>query len=103
VLEEGTPRRVRGEEGYDAEDLGEYATAVEALDELAAGVPLDRPREASQAGSFDAATFDTWLNEHVHRPGARTMLATTVANVFAAEPGQMSLLHVLFYIRSGGG
>jgi monoamine oxidase len=102
VLEEGTPRRVRGDEGYDAEDLAEYATAVEALDELAAGIPLDRPWEASQAGSFDAATFDTWLNEHVHRPGARTMLATTVANVFAAEPSQMSLLHVLFYIRSAG-
>jgi monoamine oxidase len=31
------------------------------------------------------------------------MLATTVANVFAAEPANMSLLHVLFYIRSGGG
>ena len=103
VLDAGGARRVRDEEGYDADDLAEYATAAEALDEAATGIPLDRPWEASQAASFDAMTLDSWLNEHVKRPGARGMLATTVANVFAAEPSQMSLLHVLFYIRSGGG
>src|SRR3712207_3011500 len=31
------------------------------------------------------------------------MLGKTVANVFAAEPAGLSLLHVLFYVRSGGG
>jgi monoamine oxidase len=31
-------------------------------------------------------TLETWLNQQLDRPGARTMLATTVANIFAAEP-----------------
>jgi monoamine oxidase len=103
VLEDGQPRRVRGEEGYDADDLAEYSTAVAAIDQAAAGIPLERPWEEPQARSLDAMTFDTWLNEHLQRSGARTMLATTVANIFATEPANMSLLHVLFYIRSGGG
>lgn len=103
VLEAGRPRRVRGQEGYDADDLAEYAIAVEALDQAAAQIPLERPWEASQAESLDAMTLETWLGEHLQRPGARTMLATTVANLFAAEPGNMSLLHVLFYVRSAGG
>ena len=103
VLEDGHSRRVRGEEDYDADDLAEYSTAVEAIEEAAAGIPLDRPWAAPQARSLDAMTFDTWINEQLQRPGARTMLATTVANIFATEPANMSLLHVLFYIRSGGG
>ena len=103
VLEEGQPRRVQGEEAYDADDLAEYSTAVAALDQEAAGIPLDRPWSASQAGSFDAMTLDTWLYERLQRPGARTMLATTVANILSTEPANLSLLHVLFYIRSGGG
>jgi monoamine oxidase len=103
VLEEGEPRRVRGEEGYHADDLAEYSTAIDAMEEAAAGIPLDRPWAAPQARSLDAMTFDTWLSERLQRPGARTMLATTVANIFAAEPASLSVLHVLFYVRSGGG
>lgn len=103
VLEDGESRRVRDDEGYDADDLADYAAAVEALNGAAAGISLDRPWEGSQAGAFDAMTLATWLNEHVKRPGARAMLATTVANVFATEPRNVSLLHVLFYVRSGGG
>ena len=103
VLEDGQPRRVHGEEGYDREDLDEYASAVAAMEQAADGIPLDRPWGAPRARSLDAMTFDTWLNEQLQRPGARTMLATTAANIFATEPANMSFLHVLFYIRSGGG
>jgi monoamine oxidase len=103
ALEDGQPRRVRSEEDYDPEDLAEYATAVAALEEAAAGIPLDRPWAASGAGSFDAVTVDSWLNEQLQRSGTRTMLATTVANLFSTEPSNLSLLHMLFYVRSGGG
>jgi monoamine oxidase len=103
VLEDGRRRRVRGEEGYDGEDLAEYAGAVAVLQQAAHGIPLDRPWEAPEARSLDAMTFDSWLHGQLQRPGARAMLATTAANIFATEPANMSFLHVLFYIRSGGG
>jgi monoamine oxidase len=103
VLEHGQPRRVSSEDGYDPDDLAEYSAAVGALDQAAAAIPLDQPWAASRARSFDATTLETWINEQIGRPGARTMLATTVSNLFAAEPASLSLLHVLFYVRSGGG
>jgi monoamine oxidase len=103
VLEDGRPRRVSGEEGYDHDDLDEYGGAIAALERTAAGIPLDRPWAAPGARTLDAMTLETWLDQQLERPGARTMLATTVANLFAAEPASLSLLHVLFYIRSGGG
>jgi monoamine oxidase len=103
VLENGRPRRVSGEDGYDQRDLEDYAAAVTALEQAAAGIPLDRPWAAPEARTLDAMTLDTWLDKQVERPGARTMLATTVVNLFAAEPASLSLLHVLFYLRSGGG
>jgi monoamine oxidase len=43
ALEHGRPRRIRGEDGYDSQDLEEYGATVAALDELAAGIPLERP------------------------------------------------------------
>jgi hypothetical protein len=43
VLEDGQPRRVRGEEGYDRDDLDEYATAVAAMEQAADEIPPDRP------------------------------------------------------------
>ena len=103
MLEEGQPRSVRGEQGYDRDDLAEYSTAVEALEQAAAGIPLDRPWAASHAGSLDAITLKTWIDGQIQRSGARTMLATAVSNLFAAEPSSLSLLHVLFCVRSGGG
>jgi len=103
VLEDGRPLRVNGDEGYDPGDLEEYGATLAALDRAAAGIPLDRPWAAPEAHTLDAMTLETWLDGHVERPGVRTMLATTLANVFAAEPASLSLLHVLFYVRSGGG
>ena len=103
VVEDGRPVRVSGEEGYDSDDLIEYGAAVAALEEAAAGIPLDRPWAAPDALSLDAMTLATWLDQRLERPGARKMLATTVVNLFAAEPASLSLLHALFYARSGGG
>jgi monoamine oxidase len=103
VLEDGYPLRISGEQGYDPDDLEQYGAAAAALEQAAAGIPLDRPWAAAEARMLDAMTLETWLDQQLERPGASTMLATTVANIFAAEPASLSLLHVLFYIRSGGG
>jgi monoamine oxidase len=103
VLEDGRPLRVNGDQGYDPDDLKEYGAVVAALERAAASIPLDRPWAPSQASALDAMTLETWLDQALERPGAHTMLATTVANIFAAEAASLSLLHMLFYMRSGGG
>jgi monoamine oxidase len=72
------------------------------LDRMAKTVPLDEPWGAARAEEWDGMTVETWLRRNVPVKGAREMIRLGVASVFAAEPADMSLLHLLFYSHSGG-
>lgn len=73
------------------------------LDRLARSVPLDTPWTAPNARELDSQTFHTWLKRTARTRGARTIFEMGVEAVWAAEPADVSLLHVLFYIHSAGG
>ncbi|HEY5025012.1 MAG TPA: FAD-dependent oxidoreductase, partial [Acidimicrobiales bacterium] len=47
-------------------------------------------------------TFETWLRRNTLTASGRMLLALGVEAVFACEPGDVSLLHVLFYAHSAG-
>jgi monoamine oxidase len=82
--------------------LAEVGRAQARLESLARRVPLDAPWTATKADAWDAQTFDTWLGRNTLSRSARTLLALGIEAVFAAEPGDVSLLHVLFYAHSAG-
>ena len=72
------------------------------LNRLARTVPLEAPWEAPNAATLDAKTAATWMRRNlVTRPG-RMLLELGIEAVWAAQPEDMSLLHVLFYIHSAG-
>jgi len=73
------------------------------LERLARTVPLDAPWEAPRARELDSQTFHTWLARTARTKGARTIFEIGIEAVWAAEPADVSLLHVLFYIHSAGG
>jgi monoamine oxidase len=73
------------------------------LNLMANEVPLDAPWEAAKAGEWDTHTVATWMENNVASTGVRKLLALTIQAVFSAEPRDISLLHVLFYIHSAGG
>lgn len=73
------------------------------LDRMARQVPLDSPWTASKAASWDSQTFATWVRRNTRTAGARKLLELATEAVWAAEPADVSLLHVLFYAHSGGG
>lgn len=73
------------------------------LNIMAMRVPPDAPWAAPEAAAWDAQTFATWLDANVTAPGAHLLLELAIQAVFSAEPRDLSLLHVLFYIRSAGG
>jgi monoamine oxidase len=73
------------------------------LDAMARRVPAEAPWAAARATAWDGMTFGTWLRRNVATSGARELLAIATRAVWAAEPQDLSLLHVLFYIRSAGG
>jgi monoamine oxidase len=83
--------------------LADVAQAQMRLDRMARRVPLEAPWEADRAARWDAQTFATWLHRNVATAGARTLLEIGVEAVWAQEPSDLSLLHVLFYTHSGGG
>ncbi len=80
-------------------DVGQAQARLEAM---AKKVPLDAPWTAKSAERLDGQTFETWVRRNTVTGSARTLLALGAEAVFAAEPGDLSMLHVLFYSHSGG-
>ena len=72
------------------------------LNRLARKVPLDAPWKASKAAKLDGQTAATWMRRNMATKSGRMLLELGVEAVWAAQPEDMSLLHVLFYIHSAG-
>jgi monoamine oxidase len=65
-------------------------------------VPLDAPWEAPDAPALDGQTAATWMRRNLATRAGRMLLELGIEAVWAAQPEDMSLLHVLFYIHSAG-
>lgn len=82
--------------------------AVLRLNQMARQVPRDAPYSAANAELWDSQTFETWMRENLQPPKgspgspAYSVVNLAIESVFAAEPRDLSLLHVLFYIASAG-
>ncbi|HEV3002312.1 MAG TPA: flavin monoamine oxidase family protein [Solirubrobacteraceae bacterium] len=77
--------------------------AMVRLNRMARRVVLEEPWRTPDARALDSQTFATWLRRGVRTGGARDLLELTVQAVWACEPADVSLLHVLFYVKSAGG
>lgn len=82
--------------------LADIGQAQARLESMARKVPLDAPWTAAHSARLDGQTFQTWIRRNTASRSAATLLALGAQAVFAAEPGDLSLLHVLFYSHSGG-
>ncbi|MGH2987290.1 MAG: flavin monoamine oxidase family protein, partial [Solirubrobacterales bacterium] len=82
--------------------LAEVGIAMWRLNRMAAEVPLQAPWTAPRAPRWDSETFASWIRRNVRTAVARDLLRLAIIGVWAAEPRDLSLLHVLFYIRSAG-
>ena len=81
----------------------DLARAQRKLDSMALQVPLESPWTAPKASDWDSQTFWSWMRANLFTKGAWSLVQLVVEAVFAAEPEDLSLLHVLFYIHSAGG
>ena len=82
--------------------LADVGQAQARLESLAGKIPLDEPWTAARAERLDARTFGAWIRKNTASASAAALLALAAEAVFAAEPDELSLLHVLFYAHSGG-
>jgi len=82
--------------------LADAVIAQARLESLAKKVPTDAPWSAARAEQWDGQTFESWARRNTLSRTAYQLLALAAEAVFAAEPGDLSLLHVLFYSHSAG-
>jgi monoamine oxidase len=99
----GSVRRYRGTiPRINPAVLVDVQQAQMRLNRLARRVPLDAPWEAPNAAGLDGQTMATWMGRNLATKPGRMLLGLGIEAVWAAQPEDMSLLHVLFYIHSAG-
>src|ERR671917_373513 len=67
-----------------------------------AGLLAARELQAENADTWDAQTLESWLLANAKTEVGLGYWRTMVPALFSAEAAEMSLLHFLFYCRSGG-
>lgn len=99
----GTTHRYSGEfPPLEADTATDILNALVKLEEMAQQIPIDAPWTAPDADTLDAQTLRTFIEDNAKDPGARAMFELVAGAVFTANSAELSLLHVLFYIRSAG-
>lgn len=74
-----------------------------ALNKLIATIDVDAPWNSPDAASLDAMSFAEWLDQKSAHRHSRMMMAIVSKVQWGCLPGEVSLLHVLRYIRAVGG
>jgi monoamine oxidase len=81
----------------------DYGQADLRLKRLIKGINPETPWDAEHAERLDEQSFATWIRRTAKTRTAREALAVACRAVFAVEPADVSLLHLLFYAASAGG
>ena len=82
--------------------LVQLQAVITEMDSMAGTIDPTAPWKASSANAWDGQTFETFKQAHGLDPETRDLLDLGIESVFAAEPRDLSLLHVLFYVRAAG-
>ena len=65
-------------------------------------VPVAAPWEAASAAEWESYTLERWVEENSKTPQFKQLVHAATRPIFGAEPRELSLLFVLFYIASSG-
>jgi monoamine oxidase len=83
--------------------LVDLLLAIPKLNAMALKVPVAAPWEAAGAAGLDGQSLETWLRANTTGGRRFADLAKTATRaIFGAEPRELSLLYVLFYLAASG-
>jgi monoamine oxidase len=74
-----------------------------ALEKLVSTIDVDAAWESPNAAQLDAISFGEWLDRKRAQPSTRALMTVVSKVQWGCSPGDVSLLHVLRYIRAAGG
>jgi monoamine oxidase len=107
LVRDGRCHRYRGliPRGLSWWDVAVLGVAMKRIDVLARTIPLDEPWFGVNAEAWDRRTVASWVDSRWNVPSraARALLRTTATEIFATDPSEVSLLHLLFHLNSAGG
>ncbi|MEU1996732.1 flavin monoamine oxidase family protein [Nocardia gamkensis] len=83
--------------------LADMARIQMAVEKLLRTIHVDAAWESPRAAELDALSFGEWLDRKRAVPATRSLMAIVSKVQWGASPGDVSLLHVLRYIRAAGG
>ncbi|WP_370326553.1 flavin monoamine oxidase family protein [Euzebya sp.] len=100
----GQLRRYRGTIPRTPNPLAvlDVGIAMARLNRLAEQIDVDAPWRSPRARLHDTQTVATWLRRNVATRDGRALLKLVVEGVWAADPADVSFLHLLTYIASAG-
>ncbi|RYC68303.1 flavin monoamine oxidase family protein [Spirosoma sordidisoli] len=75
--------------------------AIRRINKLSKTVDLAEPWNTPNARQLDTLTLADWMNGQMSYETARQFFTIAVGAIWAADPADFSLLHALFYTRSG--
>jgi monoamine oxidase len=82
--------------------LPDLATVVTLMNEMSKEVPVDAPWNSPRAREFERYTLEEWIRQNSASERFRALVPTATRPIFGAEPRELSLLWVLFYIAASG-
>jgi monoamine oxidase len=88
--------------GLEDKELRDVAETQARLEKLAETVDLDAPWRTPDAATLDGQTLETWLAAEASTKIGLRFWHILVPALIGAETTQTSLLHFLFYTKSGG-
>ena len=76
---------------------------INKLERLCRQVPTDAPWTARRAAEWDGITVNGWLQRNTGNRDVIALVNSAVRVIFGSDCGELSFLHFLWYVHSGGG
>jgi monoamine oxidase len=91
-----------GSAPFDPIILPDLNNIVSSLDMMSQQVPVDAPWSAANKLAWDSQTLQSYVDQNAITPQFKALVPAATRPIFGAEPRELSLLYVLFYIASSG-
>lgn len=103
IWRDGTRREYVGAGPEEGPGVAEYERVADLLDELALTIDPVAPWAADRFDEWDQQSAADFFAANTDDSDARARLALTIHGLWCTEPEEISILHVLLYLRGAGG
>jgi monoamine oxidase len=75
--------------------------AIKKMNQLSKTVNLQSPWETPEATKWDSMTLQTWMEKQMSFDTAKKLFKIASEAIWAVHPNEISMLHAMFYTKSG--